>query len=149
MPEEQLAELEAAYNALTPKDAIKKIAWMFESYNIPSLRPAPRHDYKAEEQAGHQLRRDAIKEVIDRNGREGVLTLVAKVKAPALVGKAVSEVADPVITDALMTAGLQSDSEGFRNFAFGIVMASNERLAVNGEQHSLSGPGLMVGERTP
>ena len=41
MPEEQLAELEAAYNALTPKDAIKNIAWMFESYNIPSLRPPP------------------------------------------------------------------------------------------------------------
>ena len=41
MPEEQLAELEAAYNALTPKDAIKKIAWMSSPTTSRAFVPPP------------------------------------------------------------------------------------------------------------
>ena len=83
MPEELLGELEVAYHALTPSSPVKKIAWMFESYSIPTLQPAPRHDYKAEEEAAHQLRRDAVRKVLDDDGQQGVLTLLEAVKAPA------------------------------------------------------------------
>jgi hypothetical protein len=69
-----------------------------------------------------------VRKVLDDDGQQGVLTLVEAVKAPALVGKAVSEIADPEVADALMVSGLKSDRDALRNFAFGIVMASNKRL---------------------
>jgi hypothetical protein len=111
---------------LTPNDPVRKVAWMFESYNVPLLHPTVPRDYRANEEAVNEERRRVVRELTESSGEIGILSLVEAVNAPALVGKATAETASSELADAMMLQGLNQGTETGRNFAFGIISAFNQ-----------------------
>jgi transcriptional regulator with XRE-family HTH domain len=126
LPESELSGLEAIYHALTPSDPVHKVAWLFESYNVPLLHPIAARDFHANEEAVNEERRRAMRELTASSGESGILALVEAAKAPVLVGKAVAETATSALVDAMMLRGLNQGAESGRNFAFGIIGAFNQ-----------------------
>jgi hypothetical protein len=135
LPESELTGLEAIYHALTPRDPVRKVAWLFESYNVALLRPMADRDFHANEEIVNEERRRAARELTASSGESGILALVEAAKVPALVGKAIAETAPSALADAMMLRGLNQGTESGRNFAFGIITAFNQ---VRGAEWGLS-----------
>ncbi len=95
LPEEDLAPLEAIYNRLTPKDDVKRMAWLFASE--PLLIHPPAHDSQADEEAVEAARRDAVKGILSSGGVNALIGFArtVDVENPVAIGTAAaSEIAE-------------------------------------------------------
>lgn len=82
---EALGELEAVQRRFEPGDPVRKNAWLFESiWRLPAT-------LEGGEDRLIELRRSAVREILDRRGWAGILTLVGEAKSPETVGAAVAE----------------------------------------------------------
>jgi transcriptional regulator with XRE-family HTH domain len=126
LPSAELAELEVAYAALAPSDKLKKIEWLFENEQALLLNPLG-HDWQQNIEASNEARRTAIRNLM-AGSVEDLFALARIVREPALVGRAVAQVADGTTVDAVLAQGIQAGDDPNWNLAHGIIIThSNSR----------------------
>ena len=115
LSEEALFRLEGLQRRFESVDPVRRNAWLFESYwQLPAFVGV------GEERLG-EMRRLAVREVLDQCGWLGVLALVAAVKGPEVVGTTFAEI-DTSESDArVLPALLVSCDEKMEQFARGYV----------------------------
>lgn len=84
-----VARIAELYSRCEPTDMSVRFAWLFD-WHPPIPEPTP-GDWEADERAVHQLRQDAVREVIAIADAEALLDFVATVKEPGLLGQSVGE----------------------------------------------------------
>lgn len=88
LPEEELDALEDIIKGLTPRDAERRLAWLFEDWR-PFLGDASRReDYAAYDTLLNKRRRDAMIEIEQEGGLDAVRRLARSVKVSQAVGTA-------------------------------------------------------------
>ena len=82
---EALGELEAVQRRFEPGDPVRKNAWLFElNWRLPAT-------LEGGEDRLIELRRSAVREILDQNGWDGLRALVGEAKAPETIGAAIAE----------------------------------------------------------
>lgn len=119
LPEEELAPLADAMDALTPIDPVARHRWLFTD-GLVILGDVRRDDHDAYEEALAARRYDAVRETLDDGGLDAVLALAEQVDAPHHVGTALGRAADDA-HDSTMLILLDGSDEPTRRVAFGYV----------------------------
>ncbi|MEZ2142245.1 XRE family transcriptional regulator [Bradyrhizobium sp. DN5] len=119
LPEEDLAELQAIYDALAPLDPIESIAWLFEtSVSLPN----PTGDWQKDRQQLQCERAAAAEEFLQDNGSERLFELIDVVREPGYLGQSIAESRLPEETrKQLLVRALKSEDDKHQMFARGIV----------------------------
>ena len=86
VPAEALAPLAAVRDLLIPADLIARYAWLFDDW-WPNLGEPRGDDHAAMDAAVTQARQDALREILQARGQEGLFALAAAVKYPGFVGR--------------------------------------------------------------
>lgn len=104
LDDESLGRLEAARDRLEPLDALERHARLFEWHpDVPGVR---RGDYLALQRAVDDLRAEAVREVLDVAGPEGLVKLAGECTLPGHVGVSAADVAgDRIAADLLARLG--------------------------------------------
>jgi hypothetical protein len=92
MPDERLQDLRRLADDLAPSDPVELIRWLFDDH-LPDLPEEADQDFKANQymEAVATRRKDALVELIEASGSEGVLELARTVAFPWFVGLAVAD----------------------------------------------------------
>ncbi len=90
LPAAEIAELEAATARITPSDAIHRHAWLFADHWVTLGDISRRDDHAAYEAEVAQRRADAVAEIADIGGVEGVERFASRA-IPGLVGVALAD----------------------------------------------------------
>jgi transcriptional regulator with XRE-family HTH domain len=111
LSEEALSKLEGVQHRFEPDDPVRRNAWLFESYwQLPAFVEL------GEERLG-ELRRLAVRGILDQCGWPGVLALVAAAKAPEVVGTAFAEIDTGEGEIRILPALLVSSDDKLAQFA--------------------------------
>jgi hypothetical protein len=103
MPVERTERLDTLQREFAPDDVESRIEWLFNDYT-PDLPDEQGQDFEAGrylEAVAHR-RRDAIVELLDANGPEGVITLARSTTYPGFVGRAVADAQADSVGRALL-----------------------------------------------
>jgi transcriptional regulator with XRE-family HTH domain len=87
LPEEDLAPLDPIYERVTPKDATKRIAWLFTQREPPLVNP-PVQDWQAHENMVADARRQVVEALLKTDKTDPVIDLAREVENPFSVGVA-------------------------------------------------------------
>lgn len=121
----ELAPLEAAAEALLPRDPVRRCAWLFASDWVELGDLGCRDDLAAYDAELARRRADAVQGVLSSDGLDGVVRLAAVSGSPHTVGSALATTQpthDSEMTSWLAQAG--DSSQGVRrDIAFGYVSA--------------------------
>jgi len=91
LPEKELKEIEKIYDALEPKDIMKRYLWLFDDYWPKLPEGKERGDYKKFEQIVTEKRIKAIQDIKAKLGVEGLIKFAEQSKNPHIVGNATAE----------------------------------------------------------
>jgi hypothetical protein len=127
LPEAELSALERVYHKLDPRDPIKRSAWLFELQTPPLLNPIG-HDWRANENAADDARRDAVKTLFEKDETEGIFKLADAVGGAGYIGKALAEIADADELEEIFLRALNSEKQGDRDVAHGIIVAKSQEI---------------------
>jgi transcriptional regulator with XRE-family HTH domain len=133
LPEEDLAELQAIYDSLTPTDAIERLVWLYAS--SVSL-PNPTGSWLEDEHLLRSKRTKAAERFVQDNGIDKLFDLANTVTQAGYLGQAIVEsgIAGEVRNEILARA-LKSDSDKEHDLARGMIwtwQASAGRLWAEG-----------------
>jgi transcriptional regulator with XRE-family HTH domain len=119
LPDEDIAELQAIYDALAPLDPIESIAWLFEtSVSLPN----PIGDWQEDRQLLQSERAAAAEKFLQDNGTARLFDLVEVVREAGFLGQAIAESGLPGTTrKELLVHALRSEREKDQTFARGLV----------------------------
>lgn len=95
MPPEELAQMEELYISLEPLDTVEKHLWLFGEHWPKVPRPieeASDKDFKSRDAQAAELRRNAVLDVFETCGIDGLASLALNAKQPHLVGWAAADV---------------------------------------------------------
>jgi addiction module HigA family antidote len=132
------AAAKAAYAALEPADLLNKHAWLFRDTWVEESADELENeqiDFHRREERTRQLRADALREVLEQRGLDGIFMLAEKGKAAGQIGWLMAgavlpeeEVCDFV--DAAMKRLLSDEGEAFsrKNLIAGALHALNEEI---------------------
>jgi hypothetical protein len=84
LPPERVEELEAEWRRLLPVDPIERTSWLFGAH--PSMEHIIGLDHPRYEATVAAARTDALQDVLDQAGTEGLEALIAKASDPWVVG---------------------------------------------------------------
>ncbi|SCK05794.1 hypothetical protein [Streptomyces sp. WMMB 322] len=119
LPDDELRPLQAAYEALEPRDPVQKHAWLFQSHLI-TLGDIRRRDNFAAYDAEILTRRAAaIGEVVASGGLRAVAALASATEFPLLVGIALAE--HSVDHDQELLSWLEEDASPAKEVATGYL----------------------------
>lgn len=125
LPDGELAALEAATEALRPRDPVRRCAWLFASDWVELGDLGHRDDLEANDAELASRRTDAVRDVVAADGLDGVVRLADVSGSPQAAGAALAA-AQPT-HDAEMTTWLaraDDPSQGTRSdTAYGYVAA--------------------------
>jgi len=91
LPEKELKEIEKIYDALEPKDIMKRYLWLFDDYWPKLPEGKERDDYKKFEQIVTEKRIKAIQDIKAKLGTEGLIKLAEQSKNSHIVGTITAE----------------------------------------------------------
>jgi len=112
----ELQALEDIYNVLEPADRIQKIRWLFDDQRAAILHPDG-HDWMKNNVAADKARTEAISELLQTSGLEGVLNLSRTARFPALVGRAYAEIENASDFPTILVEALKADGGDFAHGA--------------------------------
>lgn len=119
LPTEDLDDLEAIYQSLTPSDAIERIAWLFNSH--VSL-PNPTGDWLQDENLLRSERTETIKRFFEENGIEKLFELANAVAETGYLGQAIVQASIPdKAREQILKRALKSEGEKEHFLARGMV----------------------------
>jgi len=126
LPEDQLAGLNRAYEALTPDSFLEQSAWLFTSSVANLVRPTPNDlEQKQDEHISASQRRETVGALLQKEDVESVFALAKLAKEPALVGFALVEAEGSlVVRDRILMSALSHAESGSHErmaLAFGII----------------------------
>lgn len=103
MPSERLETLNELVEKLAPADPVARVRWLFDDH-VPDLPEQSGEEFGAGRYmaAVAARRRDAVIDVIQHRGTEGVLQLVRAAAYPQFVGIAVAEAGDETVGRVLL-----------------------------------------------
>ena len=127
MPEDELRGLDAAADAVEPRDPVRRNAWLFASDWITLGDLSRRDDLAAYDVAVNERRTEAIGQVLGERGLPAIVDLAARTNFPHLVGTALAQHAANL--DGEMLAWLEADQAPDRDIAFAYL---GRRLRENG-----------------
>jgi hypothetical protein len=107
LPTAELDELEEITRQLQPKETAQRHLWLFSEPTPDIGRPEDRGDFHGQEQRLAEMRREAIKEIAEEVGLDGVFAFAEQVSQPWAIGIAV---ADAGIGDEVTLRRLLSDA---------------------------------------
>jgi hypothetical protein len=121
LPEDALAPLAAEQARLVPTDLTTRYGWLFDDW-WPSLGQPHGENHDAMEASVAQARQDALREVLQADGHDGLIALTQVVKYPGFVGRAAADIIDSADDqhDLLMTT-LGSATASTRFFGQALV----------------------------
>ncbi len=112
---EILGELETVQRRFEPDDPVRKNAWLFESsWRLPAT-------LAGGENRLIELRRLAVREILDQNGWDGLQALVSEAKSPETVGAAVAEADRDEHENRIVPNLLTAPDDKFVKFASGYI----------------------------
>lgn len=90
LPEEELQVLEEIYFTLEPDDKIDRFSWLFDGWPnlLKGVRIEDRHD---DDEKFVQLRLEALNEIREEYGFEGLIKLAEKIERPQYIGQTLAE----------------------------------------------------------
>ena len=115
LPEERLAELEGIQRRFEPKDAIRKIGWLF------GLRWRVLERLEDNEERVEEVRQTAIRGILDQEGWQGVLRLIEAVEAPEEVGAVIAAIEFSECEAGILPGLLIAADEKAARFARGYI----------------------------
>ena len=122
VPETELGDLQTAFELLVPDDFVEAHDWLFKGGAGPD-RPAP-GGWQAAAAHLEQLQLEAVAEIADREGRDGVLRLARAAEQPRWIGQKVMMLPETeVFRDELLKVGLQSDGREW-DLAHGMLLTA-------------------------
>ena len=87
MDKKKIAPLVDLYDRMAPSDPIDRYRWLFDDFWPPIMRGARRHEDKAILKA----RKDALQEILDVHGTDGLFELAHSCAEPGTVGEVVAQ----------------------------------------------------------
>jgi hypothetical protein len=127
VPAEALASLAAVRDLLLPADLTSRYAWLFDDW-WPNLGEPRADDHAAMDAAVTQARQDALREILQAHGYEGLLTLSEGAQYPGFVGRDTADLIGGAPEQrALLVATLGSANPSVRLFGLALVTRWQER----------------------
>jgi transcriptional regulator with XRE-family HTH domain len=122
LPASDLDELQRGYDALQPRDPLRRAAWLFQQY--PDLEHPLAAERDEDRQVAQKLRLGVIENIYQDRGVEGLFALATLVKDPVYVGVATADLpADDTRDLAILSRGLNAASESEHEVARGLITA--------------------------
>ena len=121
MGAEELAVLEAVYQALTPADPVAAHVRLFD--NWPDLPEGEPRDYEEASERISEARRKAVRTAHERGGVSAILDIAEAAQEPHEVGVAVARSIGPGLALDLAMNHLGSTAPKLRNMAYGGLRA--------------------------
>ena len=127
VPAEALAPLAAVRDLLIPADLTSRYAWLFDDW-WPNLGEPRGDDHAALDAAVTQARQDALREMLQAQGHEGLLALAEAVKYPGFVGRDTADIIEGAPEQrVLLVETLGSANSSVRFFGQALVTRWQER----------------------
>lgn len=125
--EDALTPLAVEQARLIPTDLTTRYGWLFDDW-WPDLGQPRGENYDAIEASVEQARRDALHEVLQADGHDGLIALTQVVKHPWFVGRTAADVIDSVDNQReLLMATLGSATASTRFFGQALVTRWHQR----------------------
>ena len=125
---EELQPIADAYHALTPTDPAIAYAWLFCGW--PSLPEGTQDTVHTDAQRGRTaaLQQNTIRQVLDSNGVNAVVSIAEASDEPGLVGRALVMLNENATAFDLALKHSGSESPKLRSLVFGIIAATYEKF---------------------
>ncbi|WP_250454484.1 helix-turn-helix transcriptional regulator [Caballeronia sp. ATUFL_M2_KS44] len=128
LPEQELNDFQEAYEYLEPTDPIDRVVWAFApGCGLPQ--PPAGGDWQAAEKAIKDYRVGAIRQLVDRDGVDAVMTLARRSESPGWVAEAVviAALPDQLQLD-LVKKGLRSENDRERRLARAMIAGRSGQI---------------------
>lgn len=120
MSEEELAEVQSAYDQLEPVRPVESVAWLFAEH--PAL-PRPSDDPSQALPSLEELQAQAVDFLVEQGGADLVFELARCTTWAGHVGRAVIDSAlSPADQDAMLVRGVRADDQNECALAHGIIV---------------------------
>lgn len=108
LPEDELRDLELIYLSLEPDDTIDRLCWLFDG--MPDLLEGVKKEDRHDDEHFLQLRLDALNDIRNDYGFEGLIRLAERIKYPSFLGRTLAEDnMDPIEEEKLYSLLEESD----------------------------------------
>lgn len=100
LTEKELVPYQELLNALEPQDVLQKNAWLFEDYyvQLPSKR---QYDTKKIIQERDEIRLNALKEIVEERGEDGLWDFIRMVKCPESLSNSIVTFLDDKLNNVI------------------------------------------------
>lgn len=131
LPEEEVDQLERAYELLRPEDVVWRHAWLFAGH--PDLLHLPR-DFESRQAELESERIEAVREVWNARGFDGLLQMAEAVEDPGLLGFTLgwNHIVDGRVEDTLLDRHLASPRGPRGSLSRGLLSSAIGKRAGSG-----------------
>lgn len=119
---------------IAPTDRVEKHCWLFDQWvELPEPWKEDAHDYDADRLEVENLRKSALKEILEESGIDGIFRLAALVEAPGYVGRVCADldIWDEVSERLLLSQYLLSEEPGLNGLTYGYALRRFEQKGMD------------------
>jgi transcriptional regulator with XRE-family HTH domain len=127
LPPDELQTIEEAYYLFQPQDELLRIKWLFDDHHAPILQPPNARDWDGNSNASDKARREALADLVSKNGVKAVRALYLIVRLPSLVGRAYAQNNAGANFPAEFIEALKTEGDAHWDFAYGGIVGYYEQ----------------------